>query len=62
MMTPEEKRHDMLHSPVELLVCKMAVPTIITMLITALYNMADTYLWAGSTPFPRLPWDWLCRL
>ena len=43
MMTPEEKRHDMLHSPVELLVCKMAVPTIITMLITALYNMADTY-------------------
>ncbi len=43
MMTPEEKRHDMLHSPVELLVCKMAVPTIITMLVTALYNMADTY-------------------
>ena len=19
-------------------------------------------LWADSTPFPRLPWDWLCRL
>lgn len=33
----------MLNEPVELLVCKMAVPTIITMLITAFYNMADTY-------------------
>lgn len=33
----------MLNEPVELLVCKMAVPTIITMLTTALYNMADTY-------------------
>lgn len=62
MMTPEDKRHDMLHSPVELLVCKMAVPTIITMLITALYNMADTYFVGRLTRFPRLPWDWLCRL
>lgn len=38
-----EKREKMLNEPVELLVCKMAVPTIITMLITAFYNMADTY-------------------
>lgn len=37
------KREKMLNEPVELLVCKMAVPTIITMLITAFYNMADTY-------------------
>lgn len=43
MMSPEEKREKMLTEPVELLVCKMAVPTIITMLITAFYNMADTY-------------------
>lgn len=29
--------------PVEGLVCRLAVPTIISMLITAFYNMADTY-------------------
>lgn len=33
----------MLEDPVELLVCRLAVPTIITMMITAFYNMADTY-------------------
>ncbi|GHU32250.1 MATE family efflux transporter [Spirochaetia bacterium] len=33
----------MTESPVELLVCQMAVPTIISMMISALYNMADTY-------------------
>ncbi len=43
MISPEEKREKMLTDPVELLVCKMAVPTIITMLITAFYNMADTF-------------------
>lgn len=43
MDSQEEKRLKMLNDPVELLVCKMAVPTIITMLITAFYNMADTY-------------------
>ncbi len=29
--------------PVEKLVCRMAVPSILSMLITAFYNMADTY-------------------
>ncbi|MDE7293049.1 MAG: MATE family efflux transporter [Oscillospiraceae bacterium] len=43
MITKEEKRRQMLENPVEKLVCTMAVPTIITMMITALYNMADTY-------------------
>ena len=33
----------MTESPVERLVCSMAVPTIISMLITSLYNMADTF-------------------
>lgn len=33
----------MLNDPVERLVCVMAVPTILTMLITTFYNMADTY-------------------
>ncbi len=33
----------MTESPVEKLVCSMAIPTIISMLITSLYNMADTF-------------------
>ena len=42
-MTQTEKQKMMLTAPVERLICRMAVPTIISMLITALYNMADTY-------------------
>ncbi|MDR1766659.1 MAG: MATE family efflux transporter [Lachnospiraceae bacterium] len=40
---PQTKLERMLTRPVELLVLQMAVPTIVIMLITALYNMADTY-------------------
>lgn len=43
MISAADKREKMLNDPVQLLVCKMAVPTIITMLISAFYNMADTY-------------------
>lgn len=43
MLSDTEKRQRMLNEPVQLLVCKMAVPTIISMLVSALYNMADTY-------------------
>lgn len=42
-MTREEKFLMMTQTPVERLVCRMAVPTITAMLISALYNMADTY-------------------
>ncbi|MDE6606577.1 MAG: MATE family efflux transporter [Lachnospiraceae bacterium] len=42
-MTQEEKVIYMTTEPVNKLVCKMAVPTIISMLITSFYNMADTY-------------------
>lgn len=38
-----EKFVKMTETPVEKLVCTLAVPAIISMLITALYNMADTY-------------------
>ena len=41
--TPEEQRVYMLETPVPQLITTLAVPTIFTMLITALYNMADTY-------------------
>jgi len=43
MASAEEKRQSMLTEPVELLVLRLAVPTVITMMITAFYNMADTY-------------------
>ncbi len=33
----------MTETPVQKLVCKMAVPTIISMLISSIYNMADTF-------------------
>lgn len=39
----DAKFRKMTESPVEKLVCSMAVPTIISMLITSLYNMADTF-------------------
>jgi putative efflux protein, MATE family len=37
-------KHEMMTtSPVESLICKLAVPTITGMLVSSLYNMADTY-------------------
>ena len=39
----EAKRNYMLEEPVEKLVCRLAVPTILSMLITSFYNMADTF-------------------
>ena len=39
----DRKREQMLSEPVEKLVCKMAIPTTISMLVTALYNLADTF-------------------
>ena len=39
----KDKFKEMTEGSVKLQVCKMAVPTIITMLITSIYNMADTY-------------------
>ena len=40
-MTLDEKYIEMTQQPVKLLVCKMAVPTIIAMVTTALYNVVD---------------------
>lgn len=39
----EEKFQQMTQTPVRPLICKLAVPTIISMLITTIYNMADTF-------------------
>ena len=39
----EQKYNMMTQGSVERLICSLAVPTILIMLVTALYNMADTY-------------------
>ena len=39
----ELKYKQMTEPPVGKLICKLAVPCIISMLVTAFYNMADTY-------------------
>jgi len=39
----ERKFHTMTEAPVGPLICKLAVPCIISMLVTAFYNMADTF-------------------
>ena len=39
----DQKREQMLTCPVSELICRMSVPTIISMLVTAFYNLADTF-------------------
>lgn len=39
----DEKRIYMTEQPVKKLVCRLAVPTIMSMLVTSFYNMADTF-------------------
>ena len=62
-MTAEQRNHMLLCDPVSRVIPKLAVPTIISMLITNIYNMADTFFvsqigtppparWASSSP----PW------
>lgn len=43
MMTKEEKFRQMIETPVDKLIPRLAVPTIISMLVTSIYNMADTF-------------------
>lgn len=42
-MTAEEKRIYMTETPMPKLILKLAIPTIISMLITTFYNLVDTY-------------------
>nr|MBR4281404.1 MATE family efflux transporter [Clostridia bacterium] len=42
-MSSAERAQMMLNAPVARIIPKLAVPTIISMLITSIYNMADTY-------------------
>ena len=40
---PEDQREKMLETPINRLIPSLAVPTIISMMVTSIYNMADTY-------------------
>jgi len=42
-MTPDERFQMMTETPVERLICTLALPTITSMLVTSIYNMADTF-------------------
>ena len=42
-MSYEEKYQLMTRTPISRLIPRLAVPTIISMLITSIYNMADTF-------------------
>ncbi len=42
-VTQEEKFKTMTESPIRPLIVKLAIPTMISMLVTSFYNMADTY-------------------
>lgn len=42
-MTQEQRHIYMTETPVKKLIIKLAIPTIISMLVTSIYNMADTY-------------------
>ena len=39
----EQKFHRMTETPVSRLICRLALPCIISMLVTSFYNMADTF-------------------
>ena len=39
----EQKFHHLTEDPVSGLICRLALPCIISMLVTAFYNMADTF-------------------
>lgn len=42
-MSAQQRTEMMLHAPVSKVIPRLAVPTIISMLITSIYNMADTF-------------------
>lgn len=39
----DEQYNKMVNTPVSILITKLAVPTVISMLVTSIYNMADTF-------------------
>ena len=42
-LTAEEQYDKMVNTPVSRLIATLAIPTVISMLVTSIYNMADTF-------------------
>ena len=51
-ISQEARYRQMMEEPVHTLIPRLAVPSIISMLVTAIYNMADTYFVSqlGTSP------------
>lgn len=58
---PEEKRIYLTEQPVPGLVMEMAIPSIISMLITSFYNMADTFFVGRIGTSATARWAWCSR-
>ncbi len=43
VLNSEERYKQMIETPIPRLVTQMAIPTVISMLVTVIYNTADTY-------------------
>lgn len=55
----EQKFHQLTEEPVSRMISHLAVPCIISMLVTAFYNMADTFLWGCcAATLPLALWAW----
>ena len=54
----EQKYTRMTTEPVGRLICELAVPCIISMLVTSIYNMADTYFVGKIATAPPARWAW----
>lgn len=60
-MEEQEEKYLFEEMPVPKAVATLAVPTIISQVVTMIYNLADTFLWGswGTPPWwRRCPW---CR-
>ena len=47
MQKKDAQYEKMIHTPIPKLVVSVAVPTMITMLVTSIYNVADAYFEIG---------------
>ncbi len=47
----------MTQTPVSKLIISLAIPTTISMLVTSIYNMADTFLCPNWVPVPLAQWE-----
>lgn len=57
----QEQYDKMTKTPVHQLVLRLGLPTTVSMLVTSIYNMADTFLSASSEPASAAQPAWYLR-